>query len=181
MTTPRITGELRFSPAPEELDRNHRKFLNKAHRAAAAYHHEKHIWRHFDPQAYARYGYENRSRKYTERKFRLFGHRLPNVFTGATRRQALTQRQITATPSSARLILRLAFHSGRVLDTKALSRLGRARLTYRQIQGQEKVLARIAEMETVTPEEILAIAKVIEQNYGQLADAAGRPRVVTFK
>lgn len=183
MTAPKVETSLRFSPDPSDLDRNHRKYMNTAHREAADLHHRKFMKRHFDYSAYRLYGYQSRGKKYNERKKRLFGHTLPNVFTGKSRREITTQRQITATPSGARLIMRLPIQggSGRVLDEKALKRLGRGALTKHQIHGQQLILTRVAEMETVSEDEVQAFAKNVERSYGLQADAAGRPRVVTFK
>lgn len=186
MTTPGSKVTVTFAPPPEDLPRRHRKFLNNAHREAAEFHWKKHIPLHFDPSAFRRYGYAPRGRSYVKLKARLYGEevaRLPNVLTGNTRRVFRTQRQITATASNARLILRLPFKggSGRLLDAAALKRLGRSALSTRQINGQRNIIARIAEMETVIPAEYSAIASVIEASYQRQADEAGVPRKVTFQ
>lgn len=186
MTSPGQKIRVTFNPPPEELPRRHRKFLNNAHREAAEFHHKNHIPLHFEPVAFRRYGYQSRGKNYIRLKARLFGEgvaRLPNVLSGDSRRLMRTQRQITATASGSRLILRFAFKggSGRLLDAAALKRLGRSKLTTRQLNGQRNVLTRIAELETVIPEEYAAIAKVIEQSYGRQADEAGVARQVTFQ
>lgn len=185
-TTPGNKIVVTFNPPPEELPRRHRKFLNNAHRESAEFHHKKHIPLHFQPSAYRRYGYQSRGRKYIRLKERLYGKgvaQLPNVLTGNTRRVFRTQRQITATASNARLILRFPFKggSGRLLDAAALKRLGRSKLTTRQLNGQRNIIARVAEFETVVPEEFKAIAAVIEASYQRQADEAGVPRKVTFQ
>lgn len=185
-TTPGTKVTVTFNPAPEDLPRRHRKFLNNAHREAAEFHHKKHIPLHFQPTAYRRYGYQSRGRNYVRMKERLFGKgvaNLPNVLTGTTRRVFRTQRQITATASGAKLILRFPFKggTGRLLDAAALQRLGRSKLTQRQLNGQRNIISRVAEMETTIPEEYAAIAKVIEASYQRQVEEAGVPSKVTFQ
>ena len=186
MTAPGTKVTVTFNPPPEELPRRHRKFLNNANRESAEFHFKKHIPLHFDPSAFRRYGYQDRGKSYIKLKEKLYGKdiaKLPNVLTGNTRRVFRTQRQITATASGARLILRFPFKggTGRLLDAAALQRLGRSKLTQRQINGQRNILARVAEFETVIPSEYDAIAKVVEQSYQRQADEAGVPRKVTFQ
>lgn len=181
-TVPAQKVAVSFSPDPDELDRNHRRYLNRAHRKAAELHHRRHMREHFQPGAIAKYGYAPRSAAYQRRKKRLYGHNLPLVYTGNTRRTILSQRTIVATARYARLTMRIPITggSGRFLDAKALQRMGRKPLSRAQIDGQEKILTRIAELETISTDEQYAIAAEIEREYLKLTDAAGRPRVVQF-
>lgn len=48
--------------------------------------------RHFKPGAATKYGYQRRTKAYSERKFRRFGHRLPLVWTGESEMWIRTRR-----------------------------------------------------------------------------------------
>jgi len=186
----RISATLHATRDPRLFVRDHNRFVREAFRKAAEFHHKKHIPRHFEKFAGAKYGYakrrsrvwvgifeaigkspwrpgEPRKGSYQEYKDRL--GLPPLVFTGASRHLATTQRQITATSTKgARLIVRLALGgaSGRFRFKK-----GQTQLT----QQQKEIAARIAEMETIAPDEQRAINRVIQEHYTLLANAPGTP------
>jgi hypothetical protein len=59
--------------------------LKEAYLAGVGHWHDKFAMRHFTLQGARLYHYEPRSKKYLSRKQKLFGHRLPLVWSGASR------------------------------------------------------------------------------------------------
>ncbi len=61
---------------------------------------------HFDPNSQQRFKYRRRTRKYEERKQRLFGHTTPLVYSGELRRAVLSSAKVTATSKRGSVIAR---------------------------------------------------------------------------
>lgn len=189
MTVP-VSATMHFTRDPRLYVRDHNRFVREAYRKAAEFHHKEHIPRHFEKFAGAKYGYakrrsrvwvgifeaigkspwrpgEPRKGSYQEYKDRL--GLPPLVFTGASRDLATSQRQITATATKgARLIVRLALvgASGRFRKKP-----GQTQLT----QQQKEIVSRIAEMETIAPDEQRRINWEIQRSYTIQANAPGTP------
>lgn len=74
-------------------------------RETALYHARAKLPYHFTEQGYALYGFRRRNAKYTERKVRIYGHRNPNVFSGALRDIVLATApgSVTATRNVGRI------------------------------------------------------------------------------
>lgn len=66
------------------LARQRTKLITAAMEAGAANHHQQYMWRHFQPEAYRRYGYHDRTKAYVRRKLREKGHNRPLVWSGAS-------------------------------------------------------------------------------------------------
>ena len=78
-----VTGEIRgFAGATK---RDHNRMLKRTWIVGGEKWHADIRPQHFGPTAAMRYGYTRRSRVYTERKFREFGHRNPLELTGVAR------------------------------------------------------------------------------------------------
>lgn len=58
--------------------------------------HTRILPKHFTEEGAAEYGYEQRSRKYTARKLRKFGHQRPLEYSGNLKRQVLRLRDVRA-------------------------------------------------------------------------------------
>lgn len=84
--------------------REYGKATKAAFEAAGRLWHQKFRPKHFTKAGAREYGYAPRTRAYTERKFKKFGHRLPLVFTGETRNLA-RNRKIKATGKMMRVII----------------------------------------------------------------------------
>lgn len=178
-----------FPRDPTLFVADHNRFLRKANHHAAEYHHQHHIPRHFEKYAGAKYGYESRSKGYLKAKQRKVGHTVDNVYSGATRAEVTKNRTITETPKGAKLkmIIPIKGGAGRILDAAALKRLQKAglrssaTLTQNQIDGQKKILARIAELEVIDPGEANAISREILNFYTVQANQPGVPKRVRIR
>jgi len=73
--------------------------------AVGLFHKRQHVEKHFTPAGAAEYGYAPRSRKYTEKKRRKFGHDLPLVFTGQLKANCRVP-EIRATSKGVKVVLR---------------------------------------------------------------------------
>lgn len=169
MSTPPITIELRLPKDPRLFQREHLTNLRDTLRAAAEYHHEQHIPRHFEDFAAAKYGYARRSKATQKRKAKLG---LPPLVSGLAARQGrpstkqvvTSQRRVTATSKRSRLILRLPFSGG----------TGRVRQRGAKLSSSQKnVLRTMAELQAISADEYRAIGKFIEQEYQRLANRPG--------
>lgn len=158
-----------FPRDPRLYVRDHQTFLRDSLRETMVAHHERHIPWHFEKFAASKYGYLKRSAKYQARKDRLGLPPLvsPNRETSGQLKLAMTQfRQITATSTRARLILRLPFQGG----------TGRLKVTGGKLSSsQRNVLQRIAEMEAVANDERQYLMDVLGQLYTARANAPGVP------
>jgi hypothetical protein len=175
---------------PRLLTRDHNTFVRNAYHNAAEYHHRQHIPRHFTADAAHKYGYAPRrsmanagvfeavglepwhAPEPRNQPYQAFKDRLglpPNVLSGALRDQVTTQHRITATSTrGARLEMPAPDYAGGVT--------GRLRIgpgqTSPSVQ-QENLLARQAEIETISPDEHTALQAVIETDYTKAANAPG--------
>ena len=172
MAGPEIDFDLTFERDPRLYARDHATFLRRANRDAAAFHHTRHIPRHFEHFAAAKYGYAPRSRRYQALKDRR--GLPPLVFSGRSRGVITSQRTITSTQHQAKLLLRLPIRgaSGR-LRVKP----GRSTLS----TSQKTIHRTVVELETIADDEQRALAAEIEQRYTQLANTPGVPRKVRIR
>jgi hypothetical protein len=72
--------------------------LRKANEAMGIRWHQKMLPLHFGADAFTRYHYQPRTNKYERRKFRLYGHRKPLVFTGTLEQTFTRSAKIQPTP-----------------------------------------------------------------------------------
>lgn len=169
MSPPTLTVTTTFPRDPRLFVRDHGRFLRETLHDAMVVHHRRHIPWHFEPFAAAKYGYVKRRARYQARKDRLGLPPLvsPNPATSGQLRTAMTQfRQITATQTRARLLMRLPFTGG----TGRMRKLGN-KLT----SSQQNVMARIAEMEVIAADEQEFLNQFIGANYAHLANQPGTP------
>ncbi|HAP39452.1 MAG TPA: hypothetical protein DCQ94_06810 [Nitrospira sp.] len=147
---------------PRLYIRDHGTFLREALKDAARFHHERHIPRHFEPFARAKYGYTSRSERYQKLKKR---RGLPDlVWSGRTRAVVTQSRQITGTQKQARLILRLPFKGG----------TGRLRVRGARLSAQQQnVLRIIAELQAIAADELKAVAGYVRDDYTRRANEPG--------
>lgn len=165
---PPLTVTTTYPRDPRLFLRDHQTFTRESLRSTAVEHHERHIPWHFEQFAAAKYGYARRSRKYQARKDRLGLPPLvsPAATSGQLRTAMTHFRQITATSTRARLIMRLPFKGG----------TGRLRVIGGSLSQQQKqVLTRIAEMEAITPDEHQYLAEFTGREYTRLANMPGVP------
>ena len=149
--------------------RDHATFMRESIRETMREHHERHIPRHFEAFAAAKYGYIKRSSKYIAIKKRMGLGNVDNVFTGRTRDQVTTSRQITATQTRGRLIMRLPFEGG----TGRFKNYGNG-LT----DQQRQVIARIEEIRAIAPDEEKYLANFLRDQYvGRVNQPGTRFRV----
>lgn len=76
------------------------------------------IRHHFEPGAYARYGYRRRTVKYVQRKIRRFGVDLPLVWSGDTRRMVRLLPTITGTAQKVTVAVPVPRHVNLLGDTR---------------------------------------------------------------
>lgn len=162
-------------PDPRLMLRAHNRALRAAYRVAAEYHRDRHIRRHFEAFAPAKYGYLRRTARYQKYKANVYGSTLDLVKTGATR-AALTAPGagvIRATPKGSTLSLKLPIKggSGRIQSAAARQRLGRKALSRKGRIAVTNVLARVAEVEAIAPDEINTLRKVVETAYAKHVEA----------
>jgi len=154
--------------------RDHGRFLREANRHAAVYHHRKHIPRHFQSFAPAKYGYAPRRSMLSNRKsYQSLKDRLglpplvsPRLTGGQTQRQVTSQRQVTATQHRSRLIMRLPFRGG---TGRFRTQPGQRELTV----NQKVVLQIISEIETIAPDEQRTLNSEIHTHYAAQANKPG--------
>lgn len=96
--------------------REYGKATKEAFVAAGRLWHQKFRPKHFTKAGAREYRYAPRTRSYTARKFREFGHRLPLVWSGETRNLA-RNRKIKATAKMMRVII----------NAPTLNRLGKGK------------------------------------------------------
>lgn len=151
--------------------RDHATFLREAFGETAEFHHTKHIPRHFEHYAAAKYGYARRTSMRTRRlSYQAWKDRLglpPLVRTGATRAVVISMRTITKTQKGAKLFMSLPF-----------SKTGRMRLgdNGRLSVRQQEVLKRIAEVEAIAADEKRTLATVLRDDYVRRANEPGVKR-----
>ena len=168
MSFPTLTVTTSYPRDPRLFERDHARFMRDTLRDAMALHHTRHIPWHFEKFAPSKYGYLPRRSRYQARKDKLGLPPLvsPNPETSGELRTAMTQfRQITATQTRGRLILRLPFRGG----TGRMKKIGNGGLT----QSQKNVMARIAEMEVIAADEREYLMNFVGANYAHLANQPG--------
>lgn len=160
---PPVTITATLPRDPRLLVRDHNRNMNDTLRDAAAFHHEQHIPRHFEPFARAKYRYARRTPGYLAIKRRL-GRNTDLVFTGATKLAVTSTRQITATSKRSRLIMRLPFAGG----------TGKFRIFGNSLSSAQKNILRIrAEIEVIADDEQRTINRRIGQEYTRRANLPG--------
>ncbi len=175
---PLLTVDMKLPRDPRLFQRDHLTNLRETLRAAAEFHHEKHIPRHFENFASVKYGYAKRSQSTLKRKAKLG---LPPLVSGLAARQGrpstkqvvTTQRKITATSKRSRLILRLPFTggTGRVRRREGVG-----------LNSQQKTLLRtMAELQAISADEYRAIGKFIEDEYNRRANLPGTSYRVRYR
>lgn len=102
--------EIETTQPPGVSDRNHRKFMRDALKAAAVEHLLKRLPKHFQNVPENRpggaYGYVAPTKKHMIRKARKFGHQIPNVFTGLERLHVLANSRVTANFRQSKVVIR---------------------------------------------------------------------------
>ena len=175
---------------PALFTRDHNRFAREANGAAALYHWQRHIPRHFQGFAAAKYGYNKRTAKYRARKIKLVGAKPDMVFSGRSQRMMTRNApQIRKTPKGATLIMRLPIDggTGKILDAEAAERLYRAGkrkhrgFTERQVNSQIQIMRRVAEMEAVSADEIRTLAEVRATTYTRLANEPGTRKRIRIR
>lgn len=166
---PTLDATTTFPRDPRLYVRDHQTFLRDSLRETMVHHHDRHIPWHFEKFAAAKYGYVKRRAKYQARKDALGLPPLvsPNRETSGDLKEAMTHfRQVTATSTRARLILRLPFRGG----------TGRLRVIGGKLSSsQQNVLQRIAEMETIATDERSNLMEFLGTVYTARANAPGVP------
>ncbi len=181
MAIPITTITVTMPRDPSLFAAEHNRFSRAANIAAAEFHWQKHIPRHFEAFAAAKYGYWKRTNRYLKRKRHIVGNEPDNVFSGRTRRTITTTPPIIrATPRISRLIMKLPISgTGRVLDDAAAARLFKAGIrktkgfTNRQANSQIQVMHRVAELQVVSADEARKLALVRADEYTRLASQPG--------
>lgn len=166
---PKLTVTTSLPRDPRLHVRDHATFLRETLGEAAAEHHRRHVPRHFQPFAAAKYGYARRRLKYQRLKDR-FG--LPPLVSPLSRTQGrpptnlavMTDFAITKTQKRSTLKMRLPFRGG----------TGRLRLTGNGLSKPQKILLRtIAEIEFIAPDEQRALNEWIHRRYAQRVNEPG--------
>lgn len=190
MTVP-MTFDVAATRDPALYTRDHARVLRAAFWGTAAYHHERHIPRHFEPFASVKYRYLPRSRSYNKVKERLFGTTQPLVLTGTTRDTVTRMKTIRSTPKGATLtmVLPIKGGSGRFLSAEAAERMFRAgkratrKISRKAVDSALRVRQIITEIEVISSDELVRLAHEVRDRY--VADAqsikstgGGRKRIV---
>jgi hypothetical protein len=176
---------------PDLYARDHATFTREAFKAGAQYHWKKHIPRHFQSFAPAKYGYKPRRSianagifeavglnpwspgDRRNQPYQAFKDKLglpPNVLSGSLQRMCTgTEPMITATATrGATLRMRVPAYAG-----GSTGRL-RAKKGQTQVTDQQRnILDRIAEMETVSEDEHNTLGRVIVEDYVRRANEPG--------
>lgn len=187
---PVVTVTMTLPRDPSLFVRDHNRFAREANTYAAQYHWEHHIGRHFQGFASAKYGYWQRTKGYKRRKKNLVGNKPDNVFSGRSQREITnTPPKIRATPKRATLVMRLPIDggTGRILDEAAAARkfaAGKRKnkgFTERQVNSQIQIQRRVAEMKTVSPDEINKLTQVRLDRYTVLVNGPGVKKRIRFR
>lgn len=166
---PKLTVTTTLPRDPRLLGRDHARMLNDTLREAAAEHHKRHVPRHFQAFAPAKYGYARRGSKYQKIKDRLG---LPPLVSPYSLKQGrlpthvavMQQFNITATQKRATLKMRLPFRGG----------TGRLRVESNGLSDHQKALLRtIAEIEAIAPDEQRYLNEFVHKKYAERANAPG--------
>lgn len=186
---PTFTTQIDIQRDPFLFERSHDRSMRAAFYGGAEWHHERHMPRHFLGFAAAKYGYKKRNKKYNDRKKKITGQTIDNVFTGRSRTEITGKRKIQGTPKSAKLIMKLPISggTGRILDAAAAARLyaaGKrksATFTQRQLNSQRLIIERVAEMKAIAADEFRTIARVAKTQYVVEANKPTSKRRIRIK
>lgn len=190
MAIPITTITVSMPKDPALFTRDHNRFSRAANVAAADFHFQRHIPRHFEGFAGPKYGYWKRTKGYLKRKQKIVGNKPDLVFSGKSKRMVLsTTPTIRATPKGSTLILRLpiAGGTGNALDAAAAARLfaaGKRKnkgFTQKQVNSQIQIQRRVHELQAVSADEARKLAEVRAQEYVRLANEPGVRRRIRFK
>lgn len=131
--------------------RNHNALMRAIHERWGWMQFERRIPDHFDGKAYWKYGARKRSKRYRERKLKMYGHDKPNVLSG--RMQKSLVATVTATPDGCRLKIKASVADKMSPEEFAkLSRVEQRAETRRRRYGGLKKWQK-EEIARVTPEE----------------------------
>lgn len=94
-------------PTPGILAKERNRVQRECFYEAGAFWHSRMLRHHFTRQAFSRYSavYKRRKFKYEKRKLRMFGHTNPLVYSGESRRLALSIQDVRATSRGNRIVL----------------------------------------------------------------------------
>lgn len=175
---PLLVATMSLPRDPRLYTRDHATNLREAFGDAARFHHEQHIPRHFMDFAAAKYGYKPRTSKYLRWKARTFPGRPALVLTGRTQAVVTGSRQITKTQKGSRLRLRFPSpaEGGGFGSATGRLRLQGDRLSVHQ----KEVLARIAEIQVIAPDESRRLAECVRDDYTRRANLPGTRYRKTF-
>lgn len=95
-------GVIIYEGSPEAKGKALRSALKAANIATVEYWHKRFMPGHFKASASRKYGYQERTFKYTKRKRRQKGHNLPLVWTGISRFRAQMHFKATGTSERGR-------------------------------------------------------------------------------
>jgi hypothetical protein len=128
------------------LKRDLNDALRKGWEEAAIHHQEHHMPEHFEQNAYAKYGYQPRTKAYMIRKAKQMHQQLPLVWSGVLKKAILESVEIRATAHGARLTWRSAPWLAGYIAFRGRSGTGPDKLK---------------ELQAVTQEEIDALGRVV--------------------
>lgn len=150
--------------------KNAPKLIRESSRAGAEFHHDRHVPKLFKPGAATRHGFERRTARYQRLKKRLGLSSLPLVFSGRTRDEVTGSRKITATSTKgARLTMRASFPG---ISKNFRFKVGQDRLT----DNQARQLKRVKELESITSDELAAVARAEERKFEELINSTAMDR-----
>ena len=102
----RTRGILTYEKSPGHMAKDLRPAVAVGLGTAVETWHADYTARHFVAAAESRYGYKRRGYRYTHNKLRAYGHRLPLVESGESRRMIRAFVAIVKSPRQARAIMR---------------------------------------------------------------------------
>lgn len=155
----RLTAKLEYRGSPEALKKELRPAAERGLREIGEFWHQEYLPLHFRSFARHRYNYEKRSPSYNQQKSRIWGHRLPLVWSGTMREELLGMAEIRA--NSKRVKIKL--------DANAL-RFSR-RANYPDMR---------AEVAAIAPEEPQRFAELLDENVTQQLNEVDDREVVSF-
>lgn len=124
---------------------------------------EKFLPRHFTTEAYHEYRYSPRTKEYMQKKMRHFGHNLPLVLTGQSRREILRSNRDP-------VIRRKAGVLGVEVKFSAPSH-------FFKYSKKGKIVNKVDELTRVSKREISTLAKMMDRNMEQRLQSMRETRV----
>lgn len=153
-----IRGSINYVGSPDHTAKIFRPILKEELQNVIRFWHKDMLPNHFTTTAVNRYGYQKRSKKYMIRKARKFGHQRALVFSGEMERQVTRMIRVSGSSKRAR---------GRLSGPRYL-------FAYRKDVGQPD---KAADLTAVTQEEVLTMAKFLDQKMTKrLQDAPRKKR-----